>query len=285
MPFIEFQQRLYRLKDGDNFVGSDHRATIRLPGLDGEYPVAISVEGFGAFVWAAQDAGNVAINGRPLGHEPIPLFNGDRLSVNGSLLVFVDDGGEATVKIDAPVPAAVAQTAVQSNGGTAAVAPELMRRITPPEEERRVVAVLRRLDNNQSYIIGRSSFRIGREKRCDLIIPDRKISRLHAEITFNRGQYLLRDLGRTATKVNGRKVGEPYKLQVGDTIQIGRYQFTFVRRVATAEDIVQENELTPVRGVVPDAITLGRQAAGSPRVLSWLLFLVAAGTAALILLT
>ncbi|NIR30078.1 MAG: FHA domain-containing protein, partial [Gammaproteobacteria bacterium] len=53
--------------------------------------------------------------------------------------------------------------------------------MTPPDSERRVVAVLRRLDNNQSYMIDRASFRIGREKRSDLIIPDRKISRLHAE--------------------------------------------------------------------------------------------------------
>ena len=161
----------------------------------------------------------------------------------GRTIVFIDDGGEETIKLDAPVPAAVARTVAESE----AVAPELLRRVTPPEEERRVVAVLRRLDNNNSYMIDRSGFRIGREKRCDLIIPDRKISRLHAEISYQRGQYLLRDVGRTKTKVNGRKIDEPYALQVGDVIQIGRYEFAFLRRVASGQDIVKETEITPVR--------------------------------------
>ena len=159
------------------------------------------------------------------------------------------------------------------------VEPELLRRQTPPEPERRVVAVLRRLDTRQSYMIDRAGFRIGREKRCDLIIPDRKISRLHAEITFVRGGYLLRDLGRTSTRVNGRKIVKPHRLQVGDTIQIGKYEFAFLRRRADAEDIVQASEITPVRGAVPDAITVGQTRAGG-RVLTWLLLLVGAALAA-----
>ncbi len=285
MPFIEFRQRLYRLKNGENLVGPDEAAGIRLSELDRGYRIAISVEDFGSFAWAVQDAGPVAINDSPLKRDPVALFNGDRLSLNGCTIVFIDDGGEDTVKLDAPVPAAVARTVVESNANPGAVAPELLRRMTPPEEERRVVAVLRRIDNNQSYIIDRSGFRIGREKRSDLIIPDRKISRLHAEITYHRGQYLLRDLGRTKTKVNGRKIGEPYKLQVGDVVQIGKYEFAFLRRVASGEDIVNENEITPVRAVVPDAVTVGQTGPRGSRMLSLVLYLVLAATAALILLS
>ncbi len=197
-------------------------------------------------------------NDSPLKRDPVALFNGDRLSLNGCTIVFIDDGGEDTVKLDAPVPAAVARTVVESNANPGAVAPELLRRMTPPEEERRV---------------------------SDLIIPDRKISRLHAEITYHRGQYLLRDLGRTKTKVNGRKIGEPYKLQVGDVVQIGKYEFAFLRRVASGEDIVNENEITPVRAVVPDAVTVGQTGPRGSRMLSLVLYLVLAATAALILLS
>lgn len=284
MPFIQFQQRLYRLKSGENLIGSDQAAAIRLQELGDGYRLAISVGDFGAFAWAVGAAGPIAINDRPLQRDPAPLFNGDRLCVNGCTIVFIDDGGEDTIKMDAPVPAAVARTVAESEADPGLVAPELLRRQTPPEEERRVVAVLRRLDNNQSYIIDRSGFRIGREKRSDLIIPDRKISRLHAEITYQKGQYLLRDLGRTATKVNGRKIGEPYKLQVGDVVQIGRYEFAFLRRVASAEDIVRKNEVTPVRALVPDAVTVGSTGPRGSRALSWILYLALAAAAALILL-
>lgn len=284
MPFIEFQQRLYRLKSGENRVGSDETASIRLKELGAGYGVAISVEDFGSFAWADQGADGIALNDRPLKRDPVALFNGDRMSLNGCTIVFIDDGGEDTIKLEAPVPAAVARTVVESDAQPGAVEPELLRRMTPPEEERRVVAVLRRLDNNQSYIIGRSGFRIGREKRSDLIIPDRKISRLHAEITFQKGQYLLRDLGRTKTKVNGRKISEPYKLQVGDVLQIGKYEFAFLRRVASGEDIVKATEITPVRAVVPDAPTVGHTGPRGSRTLSWILYLALAAAAALILL-
>ena len=268
------------MKSGENLLGSDEGAGIRLAELGQGYRIAISVEEFGAFAWAVQEAGPIAIKDRPLKRDPVALFNGDRLSVNGCTIVFIDDGGEETIKLDAPVPAAVARTVAESE----AVAPELLRRVTPPEEERRVVAVLRRLDNNNSYMIDRSGFRIGREKRCDLIIPDRKISRLHAEISYQRGQYLLRDVGRTKTKVNGRKIDEPYALQVGDVIQIGRYEFAFLRRVASGQDIVKETEITPVRAAVPDAVTVYPTTPRSSRVLSIILYLTLAATAALILL-
>jgi len=284
VPFIESRGRLYRLKTGENLVGSDELAGIRLAELDDSYRIAISIEEFGAFAWAIADAGPIEINGRPLQRDPVALFNGDRLSLDGCTITFIDDGGEDTIKLDAPVPAAVARTVPESQANRGAVAPELLRRMTPPEEERRVVAVLRRIDNNQSYIIDRSGFRIGREKRCDLIIPDSKISRLHAEISCQRGQYLLRDLGRTTTKVNGRKISEPYKLQVGDVVQIGRYEFAFLRRVASGEDIVKANEVTPVRAAVPDAVTVGRTGPRGSRLLSLILYLALAAAAALILL-
>ncbi len=83
MPFIEFRQRLYRLK----------KAGIRLSELDRGYRIAISVEDFGSFAWAVQDAGPVAINDSPLKRDPVALFNGDRLSLNGCTIVFIDDGG------------------------------------------------------------------------------------------------------------------------------------------------------------------------------------------------
>jgi len=290
VPFIEYQQRLYRLKGGNNVLGADEAASIKLPQLSPGHRVTISVETVGSFAWTDSASGRIDLNGRPLSREPVPLFHGDRLVVNGSTVLFIDDGGEPTVHVERPaaraVPAAVASRRPGLEPTALELEPELFSRVTPPESKRRVVAVLRRLDNDQTYIIGEGDFRIGREKRCDLIIPDRSVSRLHAEITFNRGHYLLRILGRTSTKVNGRKINEPYKLQVGDIIQIGNYEFTFARRPISAEEIARAYEITPVRSAVPDAITVGfTRSGGSRRVFSWLVFLVLAGLAALVLLT
>ncbi len=163
---------------------------------------------------------------------------------------------------------------------------DLLVRVTPPERERRVVAVLRRLDNGQNHIIDESEFRIGREKRCDLIIPDPSVSRLHAEISFKGGHYLWRDLGRHATRVNGRDVPAVHKLRAGDKLEVGSYQFVFSLRPASAEEFKRPEDLTPVRSAVPDAPTLQQAEAGSRggRALSWLIVLVIVAGAAYLLL-
>jgi pSer/pThr/pTyr-binding forkhead associated (FHA) protein len=266
VPFIEYDKRLFRLKDGSNVLASDEAATIRLPDSVGDYKLTISVEDLGTFAWSPNDSGRIVLNGRPLKKEPIPLFHGDRFTLNGSALVFIDDGGENTIRVDSPPPLADAPTVAEVDRRAEMVELERMMRMTPPEPEVRLVAVLRRLDNNQAYIIDQAGFRIGREKRSDLLIPDRSISRLHAEITCDHGQYFIRCLGRTATKVNGKRIDGLHKLQVGDVIKVGNYEFAFSRRPLGAEEIVQSGMVTPIRSAVPEAPTVGPQRSGG----SWL---------------
>lgn len=285
MPFLEFRKRLYRLWDGENLVGSSPEAHIRIPELRDEHQLKISVDTLGSFVWAVGQHPQVALNGRPLEGEPIPIFHGDRLSLNGSTVIFINDGGASTVRLkreDLPNPPVHREPVRQPEPGRPEAAVAVEPTIVEEQPKPQIVAVLRRRDG-QSYIIHATGFRIGREKRCDLIIPDRSVSRLHAEITYSRGQYLLRDLGRTATKVNGKRIREPYKLQVGDLIEIGKYQFDFVRRPATAEELAAADEVTPIRSTVPDAPT----EASVPKSGSgffWLLLLATAAYVAYLLL-
>jgi len=112
VPFIEYQERLYRLKEGNNVLGGDEAASIKLPQLSPGHRVTISVETVGSFAWTDSASDRIALNGRPLSREPVPLFHGDRLVLNGSTVLFIDDGGEPTVHLEGPsaraVPAAVA---------------------------------------------------------------------------------------------------------------------------------------------------------------------------------
>ncbi|MEL6342391.1 MAG: FHA domain-containing protein [Myxococcota bacterium] len=65
---------------------------------------------------------------------------------------------------------------------------------------------------------------IGRSKRCDLHIPDRKISSEHAVIWWSEGQWQLKDLGsRNGTRRNGAALaaGAVVVLQTGDRIHFG----------------------------------------------------------------
>lgn len=63
---------------------------------------------------------------------------------------------------------------------------------------------------------------IGRLDENDVVIDDRLISRHHAQIERERGQYTLRDRGsRNGTFVNGQRISVPHVLRDGDEIQIG----------------------------------------------------------------
>ncbi|MDX1584475.1 MAG: FHA domain-containing protein, partial [Thermoanaerobaculia bacterium] len=63
--------------------------------------------------------------------------------------------------------------------------------------------------------------RIGRERGNDIVLRDARVSRSHAEISFERGFFIVRDLGSSnGTFVNGREV-KVAPLTEGSEIRIG----------------------------------------------------------------
>jgi DNA-binding winged helix-turn-helix (wHTH) protein len=67
---------------------------------------------------------------------------------------------------------------------------------------------------------------IGREKDCDLVIPDRQVSRYHARFEVHEDRTILHDLSsKNGTYRNGKRVEEPVVLQDGDVVQIALVQY------------------------------------------------------------
>ena len=77
---------------------------------------------------------------------------------------------------------------------------------------------------------------IGRWDDNDIPIPDRWVSRYHAEIRRQGSHYVIHDLGsKNGLFVNGKRVTEPLTLEDGDQVQIApRCLLTFVDSEATA---------------------------------------------------
>jgi CO/xanthine dehydrogenase Mo-binding subunit len=62
---------------------------------------------------------------------------------------------------------------------------------------------------------------IGRSSACQIVLGDDTVSRRHAELRFEDGRWLLRDLGSSnGTYVNGRYVTEA-EVRPGDVIHLG----------------------------------------------------------------
>ncbi len=76
---------------------------------------------------------------------------------------------------------------------------------------------------------------IGREERCDIVIPDRQVSRQHARIYPSNEDVFLEDLGsKNGTYLNSQRIVNPQQLHEGDEIRIAFTQtFLFLSADAT----------------------------------------------------
>jgi DNA-binding winged helix-turn-helix (wHTH) protein len=73
----------------------------------------------------------------------------------------------------------------------------------------------------QRWTIDSDVFTIGRGGDCELVLPERQVSRYHVKIHFDNGRYILEDLGsKNGTHLNGTQIQGTSPLQDGDEIQI-----------------------------------------------------------------
>jgi DNA-binding winged helix-turn-helix (wHTH) protein len=71
------------------------------------------------------------------------------------------------------------------------------------------------------WTLGKAVMKIGRGEDCDVVLPDRQVSRNHLRIIRDDMGYAVEDLGsKNGTYVNGAPVRGSVHLQDGDEIQI-----------------------------------------------------------------
>src|SRR5258708_36596159 len=100
--------------------------------------------------------------------------------------------------------------------------------------------------NQQGVLIGRSP------ERCKVVLPLNAVSREHAEIKFDQGNYFIVDLeSRNKTFVNNKIIAPrtPLALKDGDGIKICDFLFCFRDETAPKKGVALPAELrkdTPV---------------------------------------
>lgn len=105
--------------------------------------------------------------------------------------------------------------------------------------------------NGQRWPIKNSAI-VGREATCEIVVPDRQVSRHHARLTLTDDGYQLEDLGsKNGTHYNGQPLETPVLLKDGDIIQIAlAQQFIFLSSDATVPldaDEIDFQTLLPVQ--------------------------------------
>jgi DNA-binding winged helix-turn-helix (wHTH) protein len=98
----------------------------------------------------------------------------------------------------------------------------------------------------QRWVLNRPLL-IGREATCDVVVPDRQVSRFHARLIPSPEGVILEDLGsKNGTHRNGDLVDKQVTLQDGDTLQIALAQ-QFIYLTSDATMPLPERELRPGR--------------------------------------
>lgn len=74
----------------------------------------------------------------------------------------------------------------------------------------------------KTFPLEKSEINLGRDVANDVFINDAEVSRRHARLTVQAGNFMLEDLGSTnGSFVNGQRLAGPRMLHPGDVIQLG----------------------------------------------------------------
>jgi hypothetical protein len=79
-----------------------------------------------------------------------------------------------------------------------------------------------------TYHITSAEVILGREEETDIPVRDPEVSRRHARLSWQSGNYFVEDLGSTnGTFLNGALIASPQPLRSGDTIGMGQTLLVF----------------------------------------------------------
>jgi pSer/pThr/pTyr-binding forkhead associated (FHA) protein len=110
---------------------------------------------------------------------------------------------------------------------------------------------------SKRFELGTEPVRLGRGSACTIILRDPKVSRNHAMIQFEDGDFIIHDLGSTGgTWLDGQQVQEA-RLTDGSRIRLGDSEFVFqITQDAVATKMIPEDLGPPPLSASPPSPTL-----------------------------
>lgn len=182
---------------GDAIVGSGSQATWRLPNRDlaaRHFRVRISGDGSRTVV-PCSSQNIIVLNGRAASLTGEALSSGDVIAAGSARFIYLEQLGDPR-----PAPAPPPEPAYLLDG-TEGIAYPLRSRV----------------------------IQIGREIGCSIVLRDPTVSRFHADVRAEGGQYVIYSMGVTGTFVNGKPMSAPRMLEPRDQIRIGSFTLSFIR--------------------------------------------------------
>jgi pSer/pThr/pTyr-binding forkhead associated (FHA) protein len=109
----------------------------------------------------------------------------------------------------------------------------------------RKLVVLSGRTKGTAFVLTKPEVNAGRESDNAICLKGKRVSRHHAVLVRDNGEYTLRDMSpRIGTLLNGRRTKEAH-LKVGDRIRIGEFEMSYEAETATAPAIDAPSAMTP----------------------------------------
>ena len=216
MSYLEFDGDRHKIPPGEAVIGSDASSFLVLTGdaLAARHAILVMTPDGQASVRRVSEESPVLINGVRLGPLPAPLLHGDKIEIAGRELTFVDERRSGSTQFV-----------------SAADIAKLQQMSSKPGAKRKATAAtggrLVSLTDGREYAIEGSSLVFGREAICDVVIPQKRVSRRHAEIIVTPKGYVVTDLSSNGTFVNGERVAGQRLLSRADVLRVGDHEFRF----------------------------------------------------------
>jgi predicted component of type VI protein secretion system len=193
MPWLTTEGAAHQIGEGETIVGSGPHAAWRLVSHDlaAKHFIVTSSANRVSICPASVEA-VVAVNGHQIGASPIGLHDGDTIDAGSARFRYSMTQSDTTSAVQVE-PAHI----VEARSG-----------VVHPLTER--------------------SAGIGRDRTNAIVVRDPTASRFHAEIRIEAGGFVLHPRGSSGTKLNGRRLGTPERLEDGDRIEIAHVELRFV---------------------------------------------------------
>ncbi len=115
----------------------------------------------------------------------------------------------------------------------------------------------------RAYPLSDAGFTIGRDASANIVVREPSVSRSHAEVRAEGGEYVLHTSGATGTRLNGHTINTPQQLRDGDRIEIGTAELTFRRsKLPLGVSVVDVAEPRPTDDVLSRRTTISNPILG-----------------------
>ena len=198
MPFLDNGTSSIEVTPGELLVGSGAQAAWRVINADlAARHFTIRVGQDGSTTLKPYSASTiVVINGVPAPQGGTPIKVGDVIAAGSTRFFYTKD-------LEEPRPDFNAK--------------ETRTAYLIDEGERRAFALSKR------------TITIGRDVGAGIPLRDPSVSRFHADVRSEAGEFVLYSMGSAGTHVNDQRVAAPKMLEEGDRIRIGGSTFRFTR--------------------------------------------------------